>query len=121
MTPLDTATQDAITRAAALMARARHTVVLAGAGMSKESGIPTFRGDGGLWTIHGEPPLNQFETFSMDPRRWWERRLEDPDPNGFASSIDQASPNAGHAALVELERMDVVRHVISQNVDDSGR
>ena len=116
-----TSLDEAIRRAADILAAASYTVVLAGAGISKESGIPTFRGDGGLWTIHGEPPLNQFETFSADPRRWWERRLDDPDPNGFAASIDQASPNAGHTALVELERMKVVRHVISQNVDDLHR
>jgi NAD-dependent deacetylase len=122
MTPLDTATQDAITRAAALLTRARHTVVLAGAGMSKESGIPTFRGDGGLWTINGEPPLNQYETFAADPRRWWERRIEEASqPSDFAAAIDDAQPNPGHRALAELERMGTVAHLITQNIDDLHR
>ena len=50
-------------KVAELLARSHNTVVLAGAGMSKESGIPTFRGEGGLWTVNGEPPLNQYEIF----------------------------------------------------------
>ncbi|MCK9486964.1 MAG: hypothetical protein M0R73_09775 [Dehalococcoidia bacterium] len=120
---------DAIARAAMLLAGASHTVVLAGAGMSKESGIPTFRGDGGLWTVNGEPPLDQFQTFASDPRRWWERRLEQSaegvtgatPTGGFGASIDAAQPNSGHLALAELEAMGVVGHLITQNIDDLHR
>jgi NAD-dependent deacetylase len=115
--PDDTSLEEA----AALLAGARHAVVLAGAGMSKESGIPTFRGEGGLWTIRGEPPLNQYETFSMDPRRWWERRLEQEGSDEFATALDAARPNPGHLALAELETLGVVAHVISQNIDDLHR
>ena len=111
---------EAIEEAAALLARSRHVVALAGAGISKESGIPTFRGEGGLWTRFGEPPMNQFETFSMDPARWWQRRLEEP-PGEFANALDAAQPNAGHHALVALEEMGVLAHLISQNVDDLHR
>ena len=111
-----------LAQAAALIAGARHAVVLAGAGMSKESGIPTFRGDGGLWTVRGEPPLNQYETFSMDPRRWWERRLEqERNADEFAAAIEAAEPNAGHIALAQLEEMGAVAHVISQNIDNLHR
>ncbi|MEX2373437.1 MAG: Sir2 family NAD-dependent protein deacetylase [Dehalococcoidia bacterium] len=122
--------QAAIHRAADLLAGSRRTVVLAGAGMSKESGIPTFRGEGGLWTVNGEPPLNQFETFAADPRRWWERRLAEaatPDATGatgtagFARAVDAALPNAGHRALADLEALGVVRHLITQNIDDLHR
>lgn len=123
--PSDSRALDAaIERAAAVVARASHTVVLAGAGMSKESGIPTFRGDGGLWTVNGEPSLNQFETFASDPRRWWERRLAesaDSATGGFAAAIDAAQPNAGHVALAELEAMGRVAHLITQNIDDLHR
>jgi len=114
---------DAIDLAVDLLARATHAVVLAGAGMSKESGIRTFRGEGGLWTEHGEPPLNQYDGFRDDPKRWWERRLEQqrsPD-SGFGAALDEAAPNAGHVALVELERIGAVAHVISQNIDDLHR
>jgi NAD-dependent deacetylase len=111
----------ALEEAAEVLAGARHAVVLAGAGMSKESGIPTFRGEGGLWTIRGEPPLNQYETFSADPKRWWERRLEQERGDEFATALDAAQPNAGHLALAELEVLGVVAHLISQNIDDLHR
>ena len=114
--------EDALGRAALLLADSIHTVVLTGAGISKESGIPTFRGDGGLWTINGEPPLNQFETFAADPLRWWQRRLEEgAQPSDFATSIDAAQPNAGHHGLATLEAMGIVQHVITQNIDDLHR
>lgn len=123
MTDLDPRLAADVQAAAVLLARMRHVVVLAGAGMSKESGVPTFRGDGGLWTIHGEPPLNQFETFAMDPRRWWERRFEQAsDPTGgFAAALEAAQPNPGHHALAQLEGMGIVAHLITQNIDDLHR
>ena len=111
---------EAIEEAAALLARSRHVVALAGAGMSKESGIPTFRGEGGLWTVNGEPPMNQYQTFAADPARWWQRRLEEP-AGAFANAIDAAQPNAGHYALAELEALGVLAHLIAQNVDDLHR
>ena len=112
---------DAIDVAVDLLARSTRAVALAGAGMSKESGIRTFRGEGGLWTEHGEPPLNQFDTFASDPRRWWERRLEEGRNDQFARSLDQAQPNPGHVALAELEQLGIVSHVITQNIDDLHR
>jgi NAD-dependent deacetylase len=65
-----------IEEAAIIIAAADHTVALTGAGISKESGIPTFRGKNSLWTLNGEPPLHQYQTFEADPKRWWERRIE---------------------------------------------
>src|SRR5690349_3889664 len=64
-----------IAAAARLLHRARYALALTGAGLSKESGIPTFRGDGGLWTKHGEPPMNGYQIFLRDPEAWWRRRL----------------------------------------------
>ncbi len=120
-TPDLNAHRDALDRAADLLVAARRTVVLAGAGMSKESGIPTFRGEGGLWTIHGEPPLNQYDTFQDDPKRWWERRLEEGRNDDFARALESSEPNPGHIALAELERMGIVSHLITQNIDDLHR
>ncbi|MCB9483414.1 MAG: hypothetical protein H6674_05890 [Dehalococcoidia bacterium] len=118
----NSAFRESVAEAAAILAGAERTVVLAGAGMSKESGIPTFRGDGGLWTINGEPPLNQYDTFAMDPKRWWERRIEEANsPGDFALAIEAAQPNAGHVGLVELERMGILAHLITQNIDDLHR
>lgn len=114
--------REALATAAAILARSKRTVVLAGAGMSKESGIPTFRGDGGLWTVNGEPPMNQYDTFAMDPKRWWERRVEEAAiPGEFALAIEAAEPNAGHRGLAALEEMGAVRHLITQNIDDLHR
>jgi NAD-dependent deacetylase len=118
----ETLDMDAIAAAADLLAGAGHAVALAGAGMSKESGIPTFRGEGGLWTRLGEPPLNQYETFATDPRRWWERRLEEAQqPSEFGGALEAAQPNPGHLALAELETMGVLGHLITQNIDDLHR
>ena len=108
---------DTIEAAAALLASARHAVALTGAGMSKESGIPTFRGEGGLWTRNGEPPPNQFEAFAADPALWWRRRIDDG-IGAFGAAIDAALPNAGHVALAHLEAMGVLAHLITQNIDD---
>ena len=116
-------TSNPIEAAAALLAGARHAVALAGAGMSKESGIPTFRGEGGLWTRFGEPPLNQYESFTSDPRRWWERSLRAPEQgmDELAAALEAAQPNPGHRALAELEQLGILDHLITQNVDDLHR
>ena len=96
---------EAIAEAAAILADARHVVALTGAGISKESGIPTYRGDGGLWTVHGEPPLNQYETFVEDPQRWWERRLADTQ-NDFALALERAGSCRRHASGGADPRLD---------------
>ena len=77
---------------------ARAIAVLTGAGISAESGIPTFRGPGGLWRNFRPEDLATPKAFERDPRLVWEwylwrRRL-----------IAAAQPNAGHLALVELEQ-----------------
>src|ERR1700688_2133774 len=77
---------------------AASVAVLTGAGISAESGIPTFRGPGGLWREYRPEDLATPEAFARDPKLVWEwydwRR----------GLIAQAQPNAGHAALVEMER-----------------
>src|ERR1035438_10051147 len=71
--------------------------VLTGAGISAESGIPTFRGTGGLWRDYKPEDLATPEAFARDPRLVWEWY------NWRRAAIQQAKPNAGHAALVRLE------------------
>ena len=70
-TPTTIPTAKDIRRAAALLADASYCIALTGAGISAESGIPTFRGKDGLWTKHGEPPLNQIDEFRDSPADWW--------------------------------------------------
>ena len=115
-------TQD-IQRAAALIRSASYLVALSGAGLSAGSGIPTYRGAGGLWTQHGTPPLLSYQEFARDPAAWWRARLAaelDPSHPVFQmkQAVDGAVPNAGHLALAELERRGVLRCVITQNVDN---
>ncbi len=106
-------------RAADLLLTARYVTALTGAGISVESGIPPFRGPGGLWTKHGEPPLNGYQLFLADPKHYWETRLRKP--SEVAQAVERAKPNAGHYALVELETMGILRMVITQNIDNLHR
>ena len=91
-------------------------MVLTGAGISAESGIPTFRGPGGLWRNFSPEMLATPEAFARDPRLVWEwydwRR----------GIIRTAQPNPGHRALVELERRKRGEQkgnfaLVTQNVD----
>ncbi len=93
------------------LAAARSVAVLTGAGISAESGVPTFRGPGGLWRQYRPEELATPEAFRRDPRLVWEwydwRRQR----------IAQARPNAGHEALVRLEASKPRFTLITQNVD----
>ncbi|MBI3759242.1 MAG: NAD-dependent protein deacylase [Deltaproteobacteria bacterium] len=112
----------AIDRAAEILLHARYVIALTGAGMSVESGIPPFRGPGGLWTKHGEPPLNGYERFLADPRKAWQERLEPRGPmRELWETLQRAEPNPGHSALAQLEALGVLRCVITQNIDDLHR
>lgn len=109
----------AIEESAQLVARARHLVALTGAGLSVESGIPPFRGPGGLWTKHGEPPMNGYQRFLADPRRAWEERINPRGPmRELWGTLLNARPNPAHLALAELEQIGVLRCLITQNIDN---
>ena len=113
---------EAIHQAASLLLSATHVMALTGAGISVESGIPPFRGPGGLWTKYGEPPMNGYERFLEDPQKAWQERLSPSGPTKeMWSRLEVAEPNPGHQALVELENMGVLRSMISQNVDNLHR
>jgi NAD-dependent deacetylase len=106
-------------RAAECLARSRYAIALTGAGLSVESGIPPFRGAGGLWTKHGEPPLDGYQRFLRDPRKAWEERLNPSGPmRELWEALAAARPNPGHDALARLEELGVLKAVITQNVDN---
>jgi NAD-dependent deacetylase len=93
--------------------RCSRVVVLTGAGISTESGIPDFRGPEGLWTKDpNAEKLSNIHYYMSDPeirRLAWKGRLEHPAWN--------ATPNPGHRARVELERRGKLRALITQNID----
>jgi NAD-dependent deacetylase len=101
-----------IERAAAHLRRARHVCVLTGAGISAESGIPTFRdAQEGLWAHHSPLDLATPEGFARDPElvwRWYEWRRE---------MIRAAQPNPGHVALAQLAQQVPRLTLVTQNVD----
>ncbi|MFP3199835.1 MAG: NAD-dependent protein deacetylase [Thermoproteus sp.] len=97
------------------LAASKSAVAFTGAGVSAESGVPTFRGAGGLWERYRPEELATPEAFERDPDpvwRWYKWRQE---------LIYAADPNPAHLALAELERLGVLKVVITQNVDGLHR
>jgi NAD-dependent deacetylase len=111
------APDERILTAARMVTEARFPIALTGAGLSVESGIPPFRGPGGLWTKYGEPPMNGYQIFLADPKKGWEDRIRRQDDELWRP-LRIAKPNPGHVALADLEVMGVLRFLITQNVDD---
>ncbi len=97
------------------LAAARSVVVLTGAGISADSGIPTFRGTDGLWRNFRAEDLATPEAFERDPRLVWEWY------NWRRELIATKRPNPAHDALAELERRHQRSWLITQNVDGLHR
>ena len=96
-----------------------YTIALVGAGISVESGVPPFRGPGGLWTKHGEPAMDGYQRFMADPRAWWAERLERQSQySEFGKALAEAEPNPAHHAMADLEKMGALKHTITQNIDN---
>ncbi len=94
---------------------AGNVAVMTGAGISAESGVPTFRGPGGLWEGHRPEELATPEAFARDPEqvwRWYDWRR---------SLVAGCEPNPAHFALAELERRAPGFELITQNVDGLHR
>ncbi len=96
---------------AGLIERLQPCVVLTGAGMSTESGIPDFRSASGMWAEVDPFEVASIEAFRRDPLRVW--RWYGPRIRALCG----AQPNPGHLALAELERAGLVRAVVTQNID----
>lgn len=105
-------TQVNIEFVAELFKKARHAVVLTGAGFSTPSGIPDFRSEGtGLWSRDEPMEAASLNTFRTDPERFfaWFRPL--------ASQIFNAVPNPAHTTLTKMEKAGRIRSIITQNID----
>ncbi len=107
--------EPSVAQARAVLAEARRIVVLTGAGISTDSGIPDFRGPQGLWTRDPEAEkASRIEHYVNDPavrRRNWARRVS-------GELWANREPNAGHRALTELDRAGKLLLLITQNVDE---
>ncbi|MBN1496916.1 MAG: NAD-dependent deacylase [Spirochaetes bacterium] len=101
-----------IDQAVKAIVNAGYVIALTGAGISTESGIPDFRSAGGLWAKYNPAEYATIEAFRSDPEKVW-RMLFD-----MVDITVSARYNAGHAALAELEKMDILRCVITQNIDN---
>lgn len=102
-----------VAAARAMLAEAEHIVVLTGAGISTDSGIQDFRGPQGLWTKDPEAEkmatIQHYVSSGEVRRKAWRRRLD--------TLSTTYEPNAGHRALVELERRGNLALLITQNID----
>ncbi len=109
--------EELIARAADDLIKSTYAVALTGAGISTESGIPDFRGPSGVWTKNPDMErraYSGYQRFLADPKKWWEERLTTP---SLLGEVEKVKPNPGHYALVELEKMGILKCVITQNVD----
>jgi NAD-dependent deacetylase len=100
-----------VERLAELVRERQPCVVLTGAGISTESGIPDFRSAEGIWAQYDPYEVGHIDALRRDPARVWEfyaRRL---------GVLGDAEPNDGHRALAELEKRGWIRAVVTQNVD----
>jgi NAD-dependent deacetylase len=100
-----------VERLADLVRTRQPCVVLTGAGISTESGIPDFRSPTGIWASYDPMEVASIDAFLADPETVWEfyaKRL---------AVLDDAEPNDGHRALADLERRGWIAAVITQNID----
>jgi NAD-dependent deacetylase len=101
----------AVDALAALVRDRQPCVVLTGAGISTESGIPDFRSPSGIWADVDPMEVASIRAFTRDPERVWSfyrQRIH---------LLLEAQPNEGHHALAELERQGLVKAVVTQNID----
>jgi NAD-dependent deacetylase len=105
--------RDAVEQARALVADATAVTVLTGAGISTDSGIQDFRGPNGLWTKNPEAEkMATLQVYVAEPdvrRQSWQKRLE--------TAGRHVEPNAGHRALLALERQEKLVALVTQNID----
>jgi NAD-dependent deacetylase len=92
--------------------KSQHVVALTGAGISSESGIPTYRGAGGLWTKYDPDRYANIHYFKEDPSYYWSffRDVRYP-------MLKSVVPNKAHLALAEMEQTGYMQTVITQNID----
>jgi NAD-dependent deacetylase len=102
---------DIIQQIASLIIKTGKCAALTGAGISAESGIPTFRSKGGLWEKYDPAVYASIQVFRQDPSKYWSIRGD------FIRNYDTYQPNPAHDALTQLEQMGFLSSIITQNID----
>jgi NAD-dependent deacetylase len=100
------------TQAAKIIKTSKKIVAFTGAGISVESGIPTFRGVDGLWSKY-DPKILDIDYFLQNPKKSWEKIKEI-----FYDYMQNIKPNFAHKFLAELENEGLLEAVITQNIDN---
>ena len=101
-----------IKRAAEDLTAAGNVAALTGAGISNESGIPPFRGKGGLWERFDPMEFAHIDALRRDPAKVWRVLVKE-----MKEMLDRAKPNDAHKGLVKLEARDKLKTIITQNID----
>jgi NAD-dependent deacetylase len=104
--------KESIRKASKLLFNSKYAIVLTGAGISTESGIPDFRGDSGIWKRYKPEIYGTIQSFLTDPSKFWKMAEE------IAPTLFNAEPNPGHYAIAELERLNIIKAIITQNIDE---
>ncbi len=112
MESLETIDTKKIESAARLLLNSKYAIILTGAGISTESGIPDFRGKDGIWEKYRPEIYGSIQSFLKDPSKFWKMAEE------LAPMLFNAEPNLGHYAITELENMNIIKAIITQNVDE---
>lgn len=112
MDTLEPIERKSIKKAAKLLLNSEFAIVLTGAGISTESGIPDFRGDSGIWKKYKPKIYGSIQSFLSDPTKFWKMAEE------IAPTLFNAKPNTGHYAITDLEKMNIIKAVITQNIDE---
>jgi len=109
---MESPTARSILKAASLIRSAKYLTAFTGAGIGVESGIPPFRGLGGLWSRY-HPRMLELEYFLAHPEKAWPVIREI-----FYDHFGKARPNGAHLALARLEAAGTLKVLIAQNIDD---
>ncbi|AZV46490.1 RNA polymerase subunit sigma [Nautilia sp. PV-1] len=99
-------------KAAELIKNSKKCIAFTGAGISVESGIPTFRGPDGLWSRY-DPKILDIDYFTVNPKEAWEKIKEI-----FYDYMQNIKPNDAHYFLADLEKKGLLEAVITQNIDN---
>jgi NAD-dependent deacetylase len=103
---------DLIKKAAEDLSGAKMVTALTGAGISVESGIPPFRGKGGLWEKYDPMEVAHIDAFIQNPTKVWNLLFKD-----MKEVLDKAIPSDSHKGLAKLEEFGILKTIITQNVD----